>query len=124
MATFFIKGVDVMSTATILRVMFAAAACASLSACTYSKPRLSSDFGNAVRQDIAAQIADPDARYEGKPDPGSSGDRVGLAQKRYQTNQVIPPSAITASGDASIGRADNGGGMGAGGSGASVGTGR
>jgi type IV pilus biogenesis protein CpaD/CtpE len=122
MATFCIKGVDGMNSATILRMMFAVAACAVLSACTYSKPRLSSDFGNALRQDIAAQIADPDARYEGKPDPGSSGDRVGLAQKRYQTNQVIPPSAVTASSEASIGRADNGGG--AGGAGASVGTGR
>lgn len=114
-----------MISAQILRVMFAISACAALSACTYSKPRLSSDFGYALRQDIAAQIADPDARYEGKPDPGSSGDRVGLAQKRYQTNQVIPPSSITASGEASIGRADNGGsGMGAGGAGASVGAGR
>jgi hypothetical protein len=67
-----------------------------------------------VRQDAVAQIADPDARYEGKPAPGSDSARVGLAQKRYQANDVIKPSAVTASGKASIGNADNGGGTGAG----------
>jgi type IV pilus biogenesis protein CpaD/CtpE len=69
---------------------------------------MSPDFGNAVRQDLAAQIADPDAHYKGTPAPGSDGERVGLAQKRYSTGQVIQPAAVTASGAASIGRADNG----------------
>jgi hypothetical protein len=80
----------------------------ALVACTQSSLRMNPDFGNAVHQDIAAQIADPDARYEGVIAPGSDGARVGLAQKRYQANQVVPPSAITASGSASIGSADNG----------------
>src|SRR5258708_4629412 len=80
----------------------------ALSACTQSSLRMNPDFGNAVHQDIAAQIADPDARYEGVIAPGSDGARVELAQKRYQANQVIPPSAVTASGSASIGSADNG----------------
>ena len=86
-----------------------------LSACQESSLRLNPDFGNAVHQDVAAQIADPDAHYEGTPAPGSSGRRVGLAQKRYDTNQVIQPSTSTAS-SGSIGGADNGtsGGVGAG----------
>ena len=92
----------------------------ALSACTQSSLRINPDFGNAVHQDIAAQIADPDARYEGVIAPGSDGVRVGSAQKRYQSNQVIPPSAVTASGSASIGAADNGSGGGAG-AGAGVG---
>ncbi len=98
-----------------------------VSACTQSSIRLSPDFGNAVHQDIAAQIADPDAHYEGTPAPGASGERVGLAQKRYGTNQVIQPSATTAS-SRSTGPVDNGGGSGVGastgaGTGAGVGAG-
>ena len=79
-----------------------------LSACAQSSLRISPDFGNAVNQDAVAQIADPDAHYEGTLAPGSSGPRVSLAQKRYQANEVIQPSAVTASSRASIGSADNG----------------
>jgi hypothetical protein len=86
----------------------------ALSACTQSSLRINPDFGNALHQDVAAQIADPDARYEGTPAPGSAGPRVGLAQKRYDANQVIPPSATTASSARSIGNADNGTPAGAG----------
>ncbi len=105
------------------RFIFVASAGVLLSACTQSKLRMSPDFGNAVNQDLAAQIADPDAHYAGTPAPGSNGARVGLAQKRYETNQVIPPSSITASGAASVGHADNGAGGGTdnGSAGASVG---
>lgn len=99
---------------SISRAVFVIAGCMALSACTQSSLRISSDFGNAVRQDIAAQIADPDARYEGTPAPGSSGPRAALAGKRYDANQVVPPSSITASGRASIGNADNGASGGAG----------
>jgi hypothetical protein len=85
-----------------------------LSACTQSSLRISSDFGNAVNQDLVAQIADPEAHYEGTPSPGSSGVRTGLAQKRYDRNEVIPPSSTTASSPGSIGRAENGAGGGVG----------
>jgi hypothetical protein len=80
----------------------------ALSACAQSSLRINPDFGRALRQDVAAQVADPDALYQGTPAPGSRGDRVGLAQKRYQNNEVIQPSSTTASSSASIGRADNG----------------
>ena len=96
------------------RAVFVIAACVALSACTQSSLRMNPDFGNAVYQDAAAQIADPDARYAGTPAPGSNGLRVDLAQQRYEANQVIPPSAVTASGRSSIGNADNGAGGGAG----------
>jgi hypothetical protein len=69
-----------------------------LSACTQSALRLQPDFGVAVSQDLAAQIADPDAHYTGVPAPGSDGSRVSLAQTRYQTGNVIPPAAISSNG--------------------------
>jgi hypothetical protein len=72
----------------------------ALSACTQSTLRLSPDFGVAVRQDADAQIMDPDAHYAGMPAPGSAGTRVGLAQKRYDKNQVVQPTSVTASGQA------------------------
>jgi hypothetical protein len=68
-----------------------------LSACTESRLHLSDDFGSAVRQDLVAQIADPDATYRGLPVPGGSGERVALAQRRYVTGKVIPPMATTTS---------------------------
>ncbi len=67
-----------------------------LSACTTSFARLSTDFGVAIRQDEAAQVANPDARYVGIPTPGSNGQRAELAQTRYTRNQVIPPASIFA----------------------------
>lgn len=69
----------------------------ALSGCVQSNLRINPDFGRAVRQDEAAQIADPDAHYLGTPAPGSNGQRVGLAQKRYDKNQVIQPTQLGAS---------------------------
>jgi hypothetical protein len=67
-----------------------------LSACTQSTIRMQPDFGVAVRQDIAAQITDPDAHYAGTPAPGGAdGSRVSLAQSRYQTDLVIPPATTS-----------------------------
>ena len=71
------------------------AAALLLSACTQSVLRLQPDFGVAVSQDLAAQIANPDAHYAGVPAPGSDGSRVSLAQTRYQTNTVVPPATIS-----------------------------
>ena len=81
-----------------------------LSACAQIQLRLSPDFCDAVNADTVAQIADPDAHYAGTPAPGSNGDRVDLAQTRYSKDQVVQPSAITASSAASIGNAQNGSG--------------
>lgn len=91
----------------------------AISGCAQSSLRLNPEFGSAIRQDVAAQIADPDAHYEGIVTPGSAGRRVGLAQKRYDANQVVQPSTTTAS-SRTLGGIDNGGG-GGGGAGASGG---
>ena len=82
---------------TSVRLVGLIAAALGLSACSQSELRLSPDFGAAERQDMAAQIADPDARYVGTPAPGASGARVGLAQRRYDANQVIQPVLATTS---------------------------
>ena len=76
--------------------------------CTESSLRMSPDFSVASRQNAAAQIADPDAHYEGVPAPGSSGPRVGLALSRYNKNNVVPPAATSAS-SATIGGAGSAG---------------
>lgn len=67
------------------------AAVAAVSGCAQS------DFGVATRQNIASQIADPDARYRRDLPPGSSGVRTALSQDRYAKGQVTPLSATGAS---------------------------
>lgn len=69
---------------------------AGLSGCVQART-LNPDFGEAYQQHLVSQIAEPDPRYLGDPDPGSSGARVGLAQKRYGTGTVIVPVPATAS---------------------------
>jgi hypothetical protein len=93
---------------------------ALLSGCVGTPPaesalRLSNDFGQAVNQDIAAQIADPDATAKEGPPPPANGARAALAVTRYQHDAVIPPitSEATEQGNGS-GSAGNGAGMGAG----------
>jgi hypothetical protein len=62
-----------------------------------NRETISPYFGQALRQDLAAQIADPDAHYRGDPAPGSNGARVALAQERYRTGKVFAPIAANAS---------------------------
>ena len=81
---------------------------ALLSACTQTQLRMDPEFGDAITADIAAQIAYPDAHYSHDLQPGYDGARAALAQKRYQSNQVIQPSSITASSSSSVGNIDNG----------------
>lgn len=69
------------------------------------------DFGRAVQEDLAAQIADPDATYKGPPPP-SSGERAALAQKRYQADHVIMPANTSSGGSSSSGGGGGGGGSG------------
>lgn len=84
----------------------------------YNQVRLSSDYGAAVRQDVTAQIADPDARYTGVPQPGSATERVSLAQRRYAADRVVQPASTgTSSVSSGGGGGDSGGGGGGGGNG-------
>ena len=78
------------STRTILSTVAAAAAALALGGC--ASPHLSADFGQAVRQNIAAQVANPDAKFAGTMAPGSNGARVAAAQDRYVKGKVIAPS--------------------------------
>ena len=64
--------------------------------CADSRMHLSDDFGQAVKQDTMAQIANPDAKYSGDPAPGSNGVRVAAAQDRYVNGKVITPEAAHA----------------------------
>jgi hypothetical protein len=93
-------------TATIALLLGLAA---GLSACVESRIHLSDDFGRALNQDKAAQVADPDAKYKGDPAPGSNGDRVALAQDRYVTGKVLQPARVTST---TIGTTVNGGSQG------------
>ena len=101
-------------------LVVAMVAAALVSGCANTPPdqsslRLSDDFGQAVTQDLAAQITDPDAGLHAGPPPPSDGARAALAQSRYQKNTVIQPSDTGASGQ-------SGGSSGAGaGAGASAG---
>ena len=72
-----------------------------LSACAH-RPVLSADFGAAFLQDVAGQVADPEAHYTGIPAPGSNGERAELAQSRYEHDAVIPPLTVGAASTASI----------------------
>lgn len=68
-----------------------------LGACAESQLRDQADFGDAARQDRAAQIADPDAHYAGVPGPASNGMRIDAAQERYVKGSVIQPAATETS---------------------------
>ena len=61
------------------------------------------DFGVALRQNIAAQVADPAPRYDRTNPPASDGKRTALAQDRYQKGQVIQPQAEATSSAVSSG---------------------
>jgi hypothetical protein len=99
-----------MPVAKPLAAALCAAAAMALSGCAETRLHLSDDFGVAVKQDAAAQIADPDAQYAGTPAPGSDGSRVGLAQQRYQKGTVIKPTAAATSTAVSGGGGGGGGG--------------
>ena len=88
----------------------------ALSACAQSRLRLAPDFGEAVRQDVAAQIADPDAHYAGTPAPASNGERTAIAQRRYVTHTVLEPPSTSISVSGGGGGGGGGGGSSGGGS--------
>ena len=89
------------------------AAMTMLSGCE-SSARLTPDFGQSVRQDIAAQITDPEGVGRTAPAAKGDGARVALAQDRYQKNKVIPPQVSTTSGFGSNTPSSGSGGSGSG----------
>jgi hypothetical protein len=80
------------------------ASAAALSACTPNDTGL----GSAARQNYAAQIVEPDPKYEEAM--AANGDQTAAAQERYRKGTVKKPAGIkTTSGS-------GGGGGGSGGS--------
>ena len=86
------------------KILLLTVALGGLAGCVQSQRTLGPEFGVAVRQDIAAQIADPEARYPANTP--TEGARVGLAQERYRTGKVIQP----VTGNMSVGGASGGAG--------------
>lgn len=84
-----------------------AGAALALSGCVQAPGHMQPDFSYAVRQNIGAQIADPDARYARALNPASSGARATLAQDRYVNGQVIQPAT---EGTGAISAGSSGGG--------------
>jgi hypothetical protein len=82
---------------------------AAVSGCVYPDLHLSDDYGRALRQDIVAQVANPEPAYTGVPAPGSAGSRVGSAQDRYHAGKVTQP-ASTSTSTVSAGGGGGGGG--------------
>lgn len=83
----------VMSMSVLKTVPVVAVLSLGLAGCLTPEKNVSDDFGAAVHTAIAAQIADPEARYVGKPDPGTDAAHVQLAQDRYHAAaQVIKPA--------------------------------
>lgn len=91
---------------TVGLVAFALAGCEAL---PNQAHRTDPNFGRALRQNLAAQVADPAPNYAYDNPPASSGPRTGLAQKRYDTGTVIQPAtestqSVTASGGGGSGK--------------------
>jgi hypothetical protein len=86
---------------SMIKTGLAAAAIVALAAglggCITAPLHVGDDFGHAVRQDVLAQVADPDAKYVGIPEGGAHGARVGLAQDRYVKGEVTPPASSSTS---------------------------
>jgi hypothetical protein len=76
---------------TILSLAATTGACALLAGCISPQRPLSPDYAMAVRSNIAAQTADPEARYRRDIEPASNGDRINTANERYEKGEVIVP---------------------------------
>jgi uncharacterized membrane protein YgcG len=74
-------------------------------------------FGQAVREDLAAQIADPDPAWKNTPPPPSSALVSALAMTRYNTDKVKVPQGSSTQTQVSAGGGGGGGGGGSSGGG-------
>ena len=70
-------------------------------------------YGQAVHNDIVAQVADPEAAYARKVEPAADGTRAVSANRRYLSGQVIQP--VNQSTSQVAGAAPGGGGAPSGG---------
>jgi len=96
-------------------------ASAGLAGCMPANSGLSPDFGVALKQNLAAQVADPDAVYDRTLEPASDGTRAAAAGDRYFRGEVKRPPAQTTS---QVGVGGGGNNAAASGAGAAAGAGR
>jgi type IV pilus biogenesis protein CpaD/CtpE len=89
---------------------------AGLSACAMNDKPLDRDYGRALKQNLNAQIADPDARYARVTPPAADGIRTQGAQTRYQMGEVTEPTNTSTTTIRSGGNSGGGSGGGGGGS--------
>jgi hypothetical protein len=67
------------------------------SGCTHTYPGPpASEFGEANRLTMAAQVVDPDPQYD-TLNPPTSGEHAGQAAERYRTDKVKQPVRQTTS---------------------------
>ena len=81
------KSTQIAFTASVLALATSVGGCAS------PQHALNRDWGTANRSFIAAQTADPEARYARELEPASSGPRGADANRRYNRGEVIQPSS-------------------------------
>ncbi len=63
----------------------------ALAACEHAYPGpAASEFGDANRATMAAQVVDPDPQYD-TLNPPTSGEHAGQAAERYRTDKVKQP---------------------------------
>jgi len=70
---------------------------AGLSGCAMNDKPLEPNFGQALSQNLKAQVADPDARYARVIEPNSDGVRTSAAQTRYQSGEVTETAKVKTS---------------------------
>lgn len=79
----------------------------ALSGCFHHDISLQDGYGNAVKQNMAAQVVNPAPQYEG---PAlSSGARGAVAMERYNTDKVEKPAQQRTT---TVGASSGGGGKG------------
>lgn len=66
------------------------------SGCTTPSGQPDASFGEAVKRNIAAQIANPNAPV-GDPKIATDGRRAAVAQQHYQTDTVKEPETVKTS---------------------------
>ena len=76
----------------LLSLAAATGASALLAGCIDARTPMQPDFGRAVHSMIAAQTADPEARYRRDVEPAANGDRAFTASDRYEKGAVIQPT--------------------------------
>lgn len=67
-----------------------AALCAALAGCMPVTPHWNQHFGNAVRANVSAQVADPGAARNPNPAAGLDGRAAEGAQSRYERSFSLP----------------------------------